>query len=132
MVSPNPLRWSPDLKSLSSLITLVGAIVSSTVGGAWWIGGKIYDFSKSQTVIIQHIKSIEDGVVPRVVKLESDIIETKTNAAAAKQRVDDMAENLKELKSLAQQNLTVSQSHSVDIKATRQAVAPSDAPDGLR
>ena len=131
-MSGNPFTWPSDMKNLAGVATLVITILGASWGAAESIGGKIYAYAQNQTKIIESLEGIKKDVVPRVVKLESDIIETKTNAAAAKQRVDDMAENLKELKSLAQQNLTVSQSHSVDIKATRQAVAPSDAPDGLR
>lgn len=148
-LEPNPFKWSQNLKTLTQGVVLISTIIGSAWGAASYIGGTIYHFAEVQTTIIQQIKgvqvqlsdaksavadsntqreralnSLEGKIVPRVDKLEDAIQDAKTEAAAAKQRVDDMKEALIEIKSLTRQSLDKAASHDDDIKATRNAVAP--------
>lgn len=129
----NPFHLSPDVKTFAGVIGIVGSIW--TAGEA--ISGKIYDFGKVQTRILDRLENNEkqigdmkNDVVPRINLLEQATNAAKNEAAAGKQLVLDMKENLNDLRNLALQNLHLSQSHTEDIKATREAVAPKEAPIG--
>ena len=143
----NPFRWSPDIKALSQLVTLIVTIVGSAAGGAIYIGEQIYSFAETQTKMVQSqvieakaaaheegnvreksITELRVVLAPRIEKLEDAVQKAETEASAARQRIDDMKEDLRQLKDLAQRNLTVTESHGADIRATRDAVAPKDDP----
>jgi hypothetical protein len=139
---------TPSTKQVLSAAGLCVSIIGSIGAGAFYIGGKIYDFSKAQTSMLEHLRSAEgqilglktdistsvaaqdhsrealkNDIVPRIDKLDTAVIETKTEAAAAKAKLEDFKETLDEVRGLAKANLAVSQSHSQDITATRQDVA---------
>lgn len=145
---PNPLHWSPSLRSLAALITVLGAI--------WALGESvtraIYHFAEVQTTIVSQVRgvqvqidetksslveagiqrdkavaAIKTEIVPRIEKIEDAVHDAEREAAAAKQRADDIKEDLGALKAIAQQSLSVAKSHDEDIKATRKAVAPKAA-----
>lgn len=152
-VDPNPLHWSPDVKTISGILVMVITIVGSTWKAADYIGGKIYAFAEGQTAIVQQLKQMQgqltdakvemktnvldenaarekslaelkQEVVPRIDKLEGVAGLAATEAAAAKVRIDDMKADLTELKASTTAILNVTKSHDADIKATRRAVAP--------
>jgi chromosome segregation ATPase len=149
---------TPGGRSTAGIISVCMSIIVPVGGGAAYIGGKIYDFSKAQTSVLEHLKNAQEAItglkvdigqstasqdrsrealkndiVPRIDKLESTVVETKTEAAAAKARLEDFKETLDEVKSLGQANLAVSQSHTPDIRATRRALGvtlPGDTVSG--
>ena len=127
-IDPNPFNWSPNIKTIGGLAAIIVTIVGASWSAADTIASKIYAFAQGQTQVIGAIEALrsdlKDDVVPRVTKLEQEIGDAKADAAATKQRVDDMGQQLGDIKTLTQQNLTLSRSHDADIKATRQAVAP--------
>lgn len=141
----NPLRWSPNMKTVTGLLALVGSIWGAAVPGVQ----AIYHLAEVQTTVLAKIQGVQvqlsetkaalvdenvqrdkslgalkTEIVPRIVKLEDTVSETKADAAAAKQRADDLKEQIGDLKNLARQSLDVAKSHDEDIRATRQAVAP--------
>lgn len=140
---------TPGGRSFAGVISVCASIIVPVGGGAAYIGGRIYDFSKAQTSVLEHLKNAQEAITglkgdisqsttaqdrsrealknditPRLDKLETAVIETKTEAAAAKARLEDFKQTLDEVKSIGQLNLAVSQSHTPDIKATRKALAP--------
>lgn len=140
---------TPGGRSFVGIVSLCASIIVPVGGGAAYIGGRIYDFSKAQTSMLEHLKNAEgqisglkgdiaqsvtvqdrsrealkNDITPRLDRLESAVTETKTEAAAAKARLEDFKQTLDEVKSIGQANLAVSQSHTPDIKATRKALAP--------
>lgn len=150
-LDPNPSHWSPDIKALSQLVTLVVTILGSVGGGAFYLGDKIYDFAAAQTVLLQQVRemqgqlidqrlqiqdentqraraldSLKGDLTPRITKLEEAIHIAETEAAGARQRADDMKETLRRLEDYASKNLAVSESHDADIKATAKAVGVGD------
>ena len=152
-LDPNPAHWSSDAKTLSHLITLVITIVGSIGGGAWYLGGKIYEFAETQTMMAQQLKDVQGQVIeakaaahaegdmreksitglrtdmlPRIDRLEAAVQKAETEASAVRARSDDMKEDLRRILDVAQRNLNVTESHGADIKATRDAVAPKDPP----
>jgi len=148
---PNPTHWSPDLKAVSQLVTLIITIVGSVGGGSFYLGEKIYDFAEAQTLLIQQVhemqgqlveqrSQIQDenlqrshsladlkgDIVPRIAKLEEAIHVAEVEAAAARQHAEDMKETLRRLEDYASKNLAVTESHDADIKATAKAVGAED------
>lgn len=91
------------------------------------IAKQVRDESAAQDHIIDHVKSAEKDIGALKSALVDDqraIAQTQSDAAAAKVRVDDIKEDLKRIEALVTQNLAISQAHSEDIRATRNAVAP--------
>ena len=146
---PNPFNWSSNVKSLSAVVTLIVTILGSAWGATNYIGGKIYDFAAIQTRIVQQLNTmaaqildtksaitaedtkrekgfegIKSELNPRIDHLETAVHSAETEASAAKQRADDMKEQINRLTDLAQRTLNITSSHDADIKATRRAVAP--------
>jgi len=146
-MDPNPAHWSPDIKALSQLVTLVVTILGSVGGGAVYIGDKIYNFAEAQTELIEQVKNMQGQLVeqkssiqdenrqrtisldglkgdltPRIDKLETAVHTAENEAAAAHERADDMKKLLDRIEDLAIRNLEVSKSHDADIKATAKAV----------
>lgn len=142
---PNPLNWSPSLRSLAALITVLGAI--------WALGESvtraIYHFAEVQTTIVSQVRGVQvqlsetkgaiadanaqrdksliglkGEIIPRIDKLEGAVHDAEREASAAKQRADDLKEQIGDLKGIAQQSLSHVRSLDDDIKATRRAVEP--------
>ena len=143
----NPANWSPDVKALTQLVTLIVTIAGSVGGGAFYIGDKIYDFATAQTELIQQVKNMQGQLIdesvaikdanmqrekslvalkndlePRINTLEKAIHTAENEASAAHQRADDMKETLRRLEDYATKNLAVTESHDADIRATAKAV----------
>lgn len=144
-LDPNPFRWSANVKTMGGLLALVGSIW----GSADYIGGKIYHFAEIQTAMLAKINGVQTQlseakaaladenvqrdrslgalkgeVVPRIEKLETSVSEARADTAAAKQRADDLKEQIGDIKNIALQSLGIARSHDADIRATRRAVAP--------
>lgn len=152
-LDPNPSHWSPDVKTLGHLVTIIITIVGSVGGGAWYLGREIYVFAEAQTRMVQQLKTVQGQVVeaklaahdegetreksitglrsdimPRIDRLEGAVQKAETEAAAVRTRADDMKEDLRRILDVAQRNLNVTESHGADIRATRDAVSPRDGP----
>ena len=144
----NPFQWNANIKTLLGVLSICG----STLGGANYIGGKIYEFAKVQTAMIEHIKTAERGLVdlkidlattsakqdtardssisglknsiePRIQRLEEQTNAAAIDASAARQQVVDMQRTLDRVENLGKEHLAVSQSHTPDIRATAKALA---------
>src|SRR5271156_3320773 len=62
-LDPNPSHWSQDVKTLGHLITIVITIIGSIAGGAWYLGGEIYKFAETQTMMVQQLRAVQGQVV---------------------------------------------------------------------
>lgn len=147
----NPIRWSADMKAISQLITLVITIIGSVGSLAAYLGSEIYKFAVAQTMMVQELRVVQNQLsdektaiidenkqrtvsltglktelVPRIQILENAINKAEQDASAARQRADDMKEDLRNLKDLATRNLSVTESHDADIRATRKAVTGTE------
>jgi hypothetical protein len=136
----NPINWSSDAKALAQLAVLVITIIGSVGGLGIYLGdikGEInavqYELVDEKSALKESneqrqssLNNLKGEVIPRIDNLERAVHAAETEASAAKQRSDDMKEDLKQLKDLAVRNLNVTESHDADIKATREAVAPKD------
>lgn len=148
-MSMNPFSWSANWRAVGQLVTLVITIVSSVGGLAVYVGGGVWHVAEQQTTISQQLQRVQselidakaalvaqDGarekaigalksdVAPRIEDLEKSVNSVKADAAATKQRVDDMREDLLAIKGITTRTLSFTQSHDDDIRATREAVAP--------
>lgn len=124
-------NWSPDVKGVTGVVVLVTTIIGASWRAADYIGGQIYDFARGQERIVERLDDMKKTLamtIPRIEVLEHDAAIAATAAAAAKAKVEDMKEDLQVLKGIGLQNLSVSQSHSADIKATRDALSPPTQP----
>ena len=149
----NPKNWSADMKALGQLIILVISIVGSVGGFGIYVGSGIYKLAEIQTLTMFQLRTLQTQMVeaqgalvesnkqrevsinglklelsPRIDTLETAIHIAETEASAAKQRADDMKEDLRRILALTEKNLNVNESHTDDIKATREAVAPKGTP----
>src|SRR5271170_513707 len=152
-IDANPAHWSSDVKTLGHLIVIVTTIVGSIGGGAWYLGGRIYEFAEAQTMMLEKLKMVQTQVVeaktaaheegdmrersiaglrldilPRIDRLEGAVQKAETEAMQVRTSAADMKEDLRRILDVAQRNLNVTESHGADIKATRDAVVGKDAP----
>lgn len=95
------------------------------------ISKQLRDQNMAQDRILDNLKGAQtdiESLKAEVAEEHKAIADTNTDAAASRARVDDMKEELSRIEALASQNLAVSRSHDADIKATRQAVDPTNPP----
>jgi hypothetical protein len=125
----NP-QTSTNLKLTGGMVTIVITIIGAAWSGVNAIGKMVYDFAAIQTRMLDEIKNLKievhGDVVPSIDKLKDAVHVAETAAAAAKQRADDMENEMHSLETLAKENLAVSRSHSAAIDATLQAVTPKE------
>jgi hypothetical protein len=152
-LEPDPRKWSPDAKVLGRTFLQVFPVVSAIAGGVWYIGSGVYSVAATQTRMLDKIEimqtqlgetktslqdenkqrigafdSLKNEVVPRIDTLERAVHSAENEATAVRTRAEDMKKTLDRLEDLALQNLSVSKSHSADIKATRDAVTKDGLP----
>jgi septal ring factor EnvC (AmiA/AmiB activator) len=155
-----PGDFAANIRTLSGTVTLVVTIVGSAWGAADYIGGKIYSFAETQAKISDQLvgvqgqliearnsiakendvraKALDDlksDIAPKFETLGKAIVDTRSEAATAKQRVDDMNATLQRLVDLATRNLQISTAHDAKINSTaddagaiRAMVAPKPGP----
>jgi regulator of replication initiation timing len=151
-IEPNPFHWSPNMKALSALLSLLVMLG----GSAKYLGGEIYYFAEAQTLMSQRVLALQgqmnDAKIaigdenvqrdksltllktelsPRIDNLEKVVQSTQMEAAAAKQQIIDMKDDLSRIEVLSQENLKVTNEHTStinetrdDIRATKNAVLP--------
>jgi sensor domain CHASE-containing protein len=116
---------SAEVRSTLNTASVIFAIVGSVATAMSWLGNKLYDNATIQTAIVEELKVTQQQlsiINPKIDLLEDAIGSAKAEALAAKQRVDDLKEDVKDLKSIGLQNLSVSNSHTPIINETNKAV----------
>jgi septal ring factor EnvC (AmiA/AmiB activator) len=127
---PNPSQWSPDIKTLGSLIITVGTIAY----GMWWIGERIWDASQLQAALIRDvkeattavstmttdivsIKTVETTQTNQLTTIQQDLGSVKNTTAGHDQAIQKLGDKLDELRGTVR-------GIELTTNVTRNAVAP--------
>lgn len=112
----------PTVRTIGTIVSILAAVGA----GAKYIGQSIYTFAKGQTLMIEHIDQLREGLVQEHKDAQSAASAAMTAARSASDLIPPIQSDIVELKRLAQKNLDVSNSHTQSIEDTRKALKGSE------